>query len=166
MVSSVLLSQKNSNTQIKSYFQSSPPPLSMTQFRLNGQRWVWGKVSDDGNWKCHWWLVFLAALMWQSGPALAVRRSINQRNSVPRHPFTTFVYCPGRSRIPSFGLINSSFLATSKLTVSLHLLSCSTDASQHRYQKHNMSSYFIGNCRLTSTSTAHSIYLIKPWFVI
>lgn len=30
------------------------------------------------------------------------------------------------------------FLATSQLTESLHVLSCSTDASQHQYQKHNM----------------------------
>lgn len=53
--------------------------------------------------------VFMA-LMCQSGLALTDSHSINQRNS---EHFATFIYRPGRSQIPSFGLINSCFLVTS-----------------------------------------------------
>lgn len=115
MVLSVLLCcLKNSKTQIKSCFQSFPPPLSVTHFRLNGQCWVWGKVSEDGGrmkigpffcwcWKCHQFLVFswlwCASQAWCSLTTAALIR--------PTQFFVTL--CPGRSRIPSFGLINSSF---------------------------------------------------------
>lgn len=46
-VSVLLCLLKNKHTQIQSYFQSSCPPVSVTQFRLNGQHYVWGKVSDE-----------------------------------------------------------------------------------------------------------------------
>lgn len=56
------------------------------------------------------------------------------------------------------------FLATSQLTESLHVLSCSTDASQHQYQSTICALlYFKGTCRLKSRCrlpSIHSIYLI------
>lgn len=45
ITSACLCCQQNTNT--KTFFQSFPPPLGVTQFRLNGQCWVWGKVSED-----------------------------------------------------------------------------------------------------------------------
>lgn len=52
----------------------------------------------------------LQALMCQSG-----RRSLTAAPLItPAQFFVTFIYRPGRSRIPSFGLINSCFLVTSQ----------------------------------------------------
>lgn len=85
-------------------------------------------------WKCHRLLVFFfcfffaAALMCQSGPALADSHSVNQRNSVLCHTLPQSFTARDGGRIPSFGLINSCFLVTSQRTAGSHLLLGNTDA--------------------------------------
>lgn len=72
-------------------------------------------------WKCHQFLVFLAALMCQSGRALAVSHRINQRNLDLCHTLPHSFIVQEGAKTPSFGLINSCSLMTSWCTAGSHL---------------------------------------------
>lgn len=160
MVSSVLLcSLKNSNTQIKSYFQSSPPPLSVTQFRLNGQCWVRGKVSDGGgtmvivlvvgnatSFLCFWWLC-CSSQAWHLLSATALIRGswlfviLCHIHIQPRKEFHTFI-------LTNQFLLFSDILAPCRS----HVLLDSTEVKGHIMlfvlaptEEHNMSFDFPRN---------------------
>lgn len=127
MISSVCLCcQHNTN---KDFLQSFPPPLSVIQFRLNGQCWVWGKVSEDvGGMEIVLFFVGNASstLCFRGfdvsvRPALTDSNSINQTNSVLCHILTHSFMTQEGARSLHFSPINCCFLVTSLCMTGSHL---------------------------------------------